>query len=204
MSKPVVIGIAGGTGSGKTTITKALLESFGKEITIIPQDSYYKSFHSLPFEERAKINYDHPNSIDNDLLVKHIEMLTNKVPVEMPMYDFKTHIRSEKTMMLNPTQIIIIEGILIFENEKLRNKMDIRIFVDTDADIRILRRIERDMSERGRSLESIMEQYRETVRPMHIEFIEPSKRFADVIIPEGGYNKIGIDMLISQIKTILH
>ena len=178
MPKPIIIGIAGGTGSGKTSITNAIFKEVGEHLTIIPQDSYYKDFSELSLEERKKINFDHPNSLDNELLAKHIELII-------------------------PAKIIVVEGILVFESTKLRDIMDIKIFVDTDADVRILRRVERDMNERGRSLESIITQYRETVRPMHIEFVEPSKRFADIIIPEGGRNLIGIDMIIAKIKTII-
>ena len=203
MTKPVIIGIAGGTGSGKSTIANAIQENVQQEITVITQDSYYKSFDNLPLEERHKINYDHPVSLDNELLISHLQTLKNNVPIEMPTYDFETHLRNKKTLTKNPSKIIIVEGILIFENPQLRNLMDIKIFVDTDADIRILRRIERDIQERGRNLHSILKQYRETVRPMHIEFVEPSKKYADVIIPEGGHNKIGIDMIVTKILSIM-
>jgi uridine kinase len=204
MHEPVIIGIAGGTGSGKTCITDAIHEQVKDELTIISQDSYYKPFHNLPLEERSRINFDHPSSLDMDLLIQHVRALKSKVPIEMPCYDFKNHSRTDETITRLPNPIIIVEGILIYENEELRNLMDIKIFVDTDPDIRILRRIERDMSERGRTLESIIHQYLETVRPMHIQFVETTKRYADVIIPEGGQNKIGIDMLVSRIKTILN
>lgn len=203
MPKPVIIGIAGGTGSGKSTIADAIIKEVVDDITIITQDSYYKSFHNLSIEERKKLNFDHPETFDNHLMIKHITSLKNLVPVEMPIYDYTTHLRTNKTIQLKPSKIIIIEGILIFENEELRNLMDIKIFVDTDADIRILRRIKRDMVERKRDLESVIEQYLTTVRPMHIEFVEPSKKYADVILPEGGFNKIGIDMIVSKIKNIL-
>ncbi len=202
MSKNLIIGIAGGTGSGKTTITNVIEQTFQKKINIIPQDNYYKDFRNLNFEERKKINYDHPNAFDIELLIEHIYNLKNGLPVDMPIYDFTTHSRSDKVNQVNPTDIIVIEGILIFENHRLRDLMDIKIFVDTDADLRLLRRIKRDIEERGRSLDSVIEQYTNTVRPMHIEFVEPSKKFADVIIPEGGFNKIGINMIISQIKQI--
>jgi uridine kinase len=154
-------------------------------------------------EERHKINYDHPVSLDNELLISHLQTLKNNLPIEMPTYDFETHLRKQTTLTKNPSKIIIVEGILIFENPQLRQLMDIKIFVDTDADIRILRRIERDLQERGRDLQSIIKQYRETVRPMHIEFVEPSKKYADVIIPEGGHNKIGIDMIVTKILSIM-
>ncbi|MBN1949170.1 MAG: uridine kinase [Candidatus Cloacimonetes bacterium] len=203
MPQPVVIGIAGGTGSGKSTIADAIQQEIKDNITIITQDSYYRSFPELTLEERSQINYDHPSAFDIELLVSHIQSLKKRVPVQMPVYDFNTHLRTRHTYQLKPSKIIIVEGILIFENEALRKLMDIKIFVDTDADVRILRRIERDIQERGRQLFTVIEQYRTTVRPMHIEFVEPSKRFADVIIPEGGHNKIGIDMITSKIKNIL-
>lgn len=203
MGQPIIIGIAGGTGSGKTSITNAIFAEVGEHLTIIPQDSYYKDYSELSFEERSNINFDHPNAFDYELLIEHISSIKKKVPINVPIYDFKTHSRLEKTTLVQPTKIIVVEGILVFENKKLRDIMDIKIFVDTDADVRILRRIERDMKERGRSLESIMTQYRETVRPMHNEFVEPSKRFADIIIPEGGQNIIGIDMIVAKIKSII-
>jgi uridine kinase len=204
MKTPVVIGISGGTGSGKSTITDAIQSEVKDKITIISQDSYYKNFEHLPFEERNKINFDHPNTLDNELLIQHIHQLNNNQTIQMPVYDFKTHSRLERTITKKPTKLIIIEGILIFENVELRNMMDIKIFVDTDADIRILRRIKRDMKERGRDFNSVVDQYHSTVRPMHIEFVEPSKKYAHVIIPEGGQNKIGIDMIVSKIKHIIN
>lgn len=203
MKSPLIIGIAGGTGSGKTTITERIIEQFPDQITILNQDSYYRAFNDLPFEERAKVNFDHPDSFDWSLLLKQLKNLKNSVPVKSPVYDFKDHSRSARTILKKTAPIIIIEGILIFDNPALRDLMDIKIFVDTDSDIRILRRIERDIEERGRTLPSIIEQYYGTVRPMHIEFVEPTKRFADVIIPEGGHNLIGIDMIIAKIKSCL-
>ncbi|MCK4312869.1 MAG: uridine kinase [Candidatus Cloacimonetes bacterium] len=203
MSLPVTIGIAGGTGSGKSTIADAIQKEVKQDITIITQDSYYKSFESMSLKERSKINYDHPQSLDNKLFINHILSLKKGVPINMPIYNFETHLRTKKKIPKKPTKIIIVEGILLFENPKIRELLDIKIFVDTDADVRILRRIERDIKERGRNLESIINQYRATVRPMHIEFVEPSKRFADVIIPEGGFNKIGIDMIIAKILNII-
>ena len=202
MPNPVVIGISGGTGSGKSTITDAIQKKVKSNITLIPQDNYYKNFGQLSPEERAKINFDHPASFDNELLIEHITLLKKRIPIEMPIYDFKKHARTKTTITKLPSKIIILEGILIFENAKLRDLMDIKIFVDTDADLRILRRINRDMVERGRTLESIIEQYQSTVRPMHIEFVEPSKKYAHVIIPEGGKNTIGIDMIVAKINDI--
>ncbi len=203
MKSPVVIGICGGTGSGKSTITSAIQREVKDKITTIPQDSYYKNFGHLSYKERNKINFDHPNTLDNELLIQHIHQLKKNEIIQMPVYDFKTHERLEKTITKIPTKLIIIEGILIFENVELRNMMDIKIFVDTNADIRILRRIQRDISERGRDFQSVVDQYLSTVRPMHIEFVEPSKKYAHVIIPEGGQNKIGIDMIVSKIKHII-
>jgi len=200
--KPVIIGIAGGSGSGKTTITTKIKETFGNKVSLILQDNYYKNYGSLDLDERAKINFDHPNSFDYDLFVEHIELFKNNLPFEMPIYDFKNHLRTLETVMIKPNPIMIVEGILIFENKILRELMDIKIFVDTDADIRILRRIQRDIKERNRSLDSIINQYLETVRPMHIEFVEPSKRYADIIVPEGGFNAIAIDMILTKIYNI--
>ena len=173
-------------------------------ITVITQDAYYHSFGHLIPEERDAINFDHPNSFDNELLIDHLRLLKERKSVEMPVYDYISHLRTEKFVLKKPAKIIIVEGILIFENKKLRDMMDIKIFVDTDADIRILRRIKRDMQDRGRDLNSIIDQYKKTVRPMHLEFVEPSKRFADVIIPEGGFNRIAIDMIVTKIKSILN
>ncbi len=203
MSNPVIIGIAGGTGSGKTTISDAIQEEIRDDLTIITQDSYYKTYTNLSFAEREKTNYDHPDTFDNELLVRHLKLLKNGSTIQMPVYDYTIHLRKKETVMQKPSKIVIIEGILIFENPELRKLMDIKIFVDTDSDIRILRRIVRDMKDRGRSLDSVIDQYRTTVRPMHLEFVEPSKRFADVIIPEGGSNKIGIDMIVGKIKNII-
>ena len=174
---PLVIGIAGGTGSGKSTIADAIQEEVRGQITILKHDNYYRNFKDLSFDERAKLNYDHPKTFETELLIEHIKTLKNQVPIETPVYDFEKHLRTNQTIRENPSKIIIVEGILIFENKELRDLLDIKIFVDTDADIRILRRIQRDMDERGRSLESVLKQYRKTVRPMHIEFVEPSKRF---------------------------
>ncbi len=203
MTTPVIIGLAGGTGSGKSTITNAIRQQVKSKITIMPQDSYYKNFSHLPKAERDKINFDHPDTFDNELFMKHIKKLLHNKAVKMPIYNFKTHSRTDQTITKLPTKLIIVEGILIFENPKLRDLMDIKVFVDTDADIRILRRIERDMEERGRNLKSIIKQYRTTVRPMHNDFVEPSKKFANIIIPEGGKNEIGIDMIVTKINQIV-
>ncbi|ALC89849.1 uridine kinase [Bacillus sp. FJAT-18017] len=202
--KPVVIGVAGGSGSGKTSVTKAIFDSFkGHSILMIEQDYYYKDQSGLPFEERLKTNYDHPLAFDNDLLIEHIEKLLAREPIEKPVYDYSLHTRSSQVIHVEPKDVIILEGILILEDERLRNLMDIKLFVDTDADIRILRRLQRDIKERGRTVESVIEQYVNVVRPMHNQFVEPTKRYADVIIPEGGHNYVAIDLMVTKIQTIL-
>jgi uridine kinase len=204
MRKPVVIGVAGGSGSGKTSVTKAIYESFkGHSITMIQQDYYYKDQSDLPFEERLKTNYDHPLAFDNDLLIQHIKTLLRYEPIEKPVYDYSLHTRSKEIIDVEPKDVIILEGILVLEDERLRNLMDIKLFVDTDADIRIIRRLSRDIKERGRTLDSVIDQYTNVVRPMHNQFIEPTKRYADVIIPEGGQNHVAIDLMVTKIQTIL-
>lgn len=202
--KPLVIGIAGGTGSGKSTVTRAILESIPrKNASIIEQDCYYKDQSHLPPEERVNVNYDHPLAFDMDLMIKHVEMLISGQAVEKPQYDFTVHNRKKETVMVEPRDIILLEGILILDSPKLRDLMDIKIFVDTDADVRIIRRIVRDMKERGRSLESVINQYLNIVKPAHNEFCEPTKRYADIIIPEGGYNKVAIDIMVTKLKSII-
>jgi uridine kinase len=202
--KPVVIGVAGGSGSGKTSVTKAIFESFkGHSILMIEQDYYYKDQSNLPFEERLKTNYDHPLAFDNDLLIQHLEKLLRRESIEKPVYDYSIHTRSQEVIHVEPKDVIILEGILILEDERLRNLMDIKLFVDTDADIRILRRLQRDINERGRTVQSVIDQYVNVVRPMHNQFIEPTKRYADVIIPEGGHNYVAIDLMVTKIQTIL-
>ncbi|WP_339173367.1 uridine kinase [Anoxybacillus sp. FSL W8-1294] len=202
--KPVVIGVAGGSGSGKTTVTKAIYEHFqGHSILMLEQDYYYKDQSHLPFEERLKTNYDHPLAFDNDLLIEHIHKLLNYEPIDKPVYDYTLHTRSNDVIRVEPKDVIILEGILVLEDERLRNLMDIKVYVDTDADIRIIRRLLRDIKERGRTLESVIEQYVNVVRPMHNQFIEPTKRYADIIIPEGGHNHVAIDLMVTKIQTIL-
>jgi uridine kinase len=202
--KPVVIGVAGGSGSGKTSVTKAIYEQFkGHSILMIEQDYYYKDQSHLPFEERLKTNYDHPLAFDNDLLIEHIEQLLKYESINKPVYDYSIHTRSAKVIPVKPQNVIILEGILVLEDERLRNLMDIKLFVDTDADIRIIRRMQRDIRERGRTMESVIEQYVNVVRPMHNQFIEPTKRYADIIVPEGGHNHVAIDLMATKIKTIL-
>nr|WP_156185557.1 uridine kinase [Bacillus sp. FJAT-27916] len=204
MTKPIVIGVAGGSGSGKTSVTKAIYEKFkGHSIMILEQDYYYKDQSHLPFEERLKTNYDHPLAFDNDLLLEHINKLLNYESIDKPVYDYAMHTRSEEVIHVEPKDVIILEGILVLEDERLRDIMDIKLFVDTDADLRIIRRMMRDIKERGRSIDSVIEQYTSVVRPMHNQFIEPTKRYADVIIPEGGHNFVAIDLMVTKIQTIL-
>ncbi len=202
--KPVVIGVAGGSGSGKTSVTKAIYEHFkGHSILMLEQDYYYKDQSHLPYEQRLNTNYDHPFAFDNDLLIEHLNSLLHHEPIKKPVYDYKLHTRSEDVIVVEPKDVIILEGILILEDERLRDLMDIKLYVDTDADLRIIRRILRDIKERGRSIDSVIEQYLSVVRPMHNQFIEPTKRYADIIIPEGGQNHVAIDLMVTKIQTIL-
>ncbi|WP_028402879.1 uridine kinase [Ectobacillus panaciterrae] len=201
---PVVIGIAGGSGSGKTSVTKAIFDHFhGHSILMLEQDYYYKDQSEVPFEERLKTNYDHPLAFDNDLLIEHIKQLLKYEQIAKPVYDYKFHTRSDETIHVEPKDVIILEGILVLEDKRLRDLMDIKLFVDTDADIRILRRMQRDIEERGRTMDSVINQYVNVVRPMHNQFIEPSKKYADIIIPEGGQNHVAIDLMVTKIGTIL-
>lgn len=203
MGKVFVIGVAGGSGSGKSTIAKNVVEVVGySNVAYIQQDSYYYDMHHLPEEVRSKLNYDHLDAIDNDLLIKHLEQLKNGKSVKKPIYDFKTHSRLAETEPVPAKKVILVEGILVLAHEKLREMMDMKIFVDTDTDIRLIRRIKRDVSERGRTIESVVDQYMNNVRPMHERFVEPCKKFADLIIPEGGHNEVALDMLITKIKSI--
>ncbi|MFZ7945494.1 MULTISPECIES: uridine kinase [Bacillaceae] len=203
-AKPVVIGVTGGSGSGKTSVTKAIYESLkDHSILVLEQDYYYKDQSNLPFEERLKTNYDHPLAFDNDLLIEHIEKLLRYEAIEKPVYDYAIHTRSEKVIPVEPKDVIILEGILVLEDERLRNLMDIKLYVDTDADLRIIRRLTRDIKDRGRTFDSVTAQYLNVVRPMHNQFIEPTKRYADVIIPEGGQNHVAIDIMVTKIQTIL-
>ena len=201
MSNVMVIGIAGGTGSGKTTITRKLTQKFSGNISVISHDNYYKAHHDMPYEERCQLNYDHPDAFDTELLISDLRALKAGKSVVCPVYDFTVHDRSSKTMLIRPSKVIIVEGILIFANTELCREMDIKIFVDTDADIRLLRRINRDVRDRGRSLESVTNQYINTVKPMHEQFVEPSKRNADIIIPEGGHNIVALDMVVERVKA---
>jgi uridine kinase len=200
----LVIGIAGGTGSGKTTVVKKIISSLPEnEVAIMSQDSYYKDNSHLPLNERQKINFDHPDAIEFELLAKHIEMLKNNKPVEEPVYSYLTCTRSDETNTILPRKVIIVEGILILSNEKLRNLFDIKVFVSADADDRLMRVISRDIVERGRTIDVVLERYGKSVKPMHLQFIEPSKRYADIIIPQGGHNKVGVDILTSIIESNL-
>lgn len=204
MKKPIVIGIAGGSGSGKTSVTRAIYEKFSNEnILVLEQDYYYKDQSYMPFEERLTTNYDHPLAFDNDLLITHVKQLLNYEQIEKPVYDYSIHTRSSETIPVTPKNVVILEGILILEDIRIRDLMDIKVFVDTDADIRIIRRILRDIKERGRTIDSVIEQYVSVVRPMHLQFIEPTKRYADLIIPEGGQNDVAIDLLVTKIQTIV-
>ena len=204
MKKPILIGITGGTGSGKSSIADAIYSSFSNEcIAMIQQDMYYKDQSHLSMEERVKTNYDHPRAFDNDLLIKHLSDLINGIAINKPIYDFSNHNRAKETVRIDPTDIIIVEGILVLEDERLRELLDIKVYVDTDADIRILRRLIRDINERGRTVDSVVSQYLDVVRPMHMQFTEPTKRYADIIVPEGGQNKVAIDILVTKIKDII-
>ena len=197
----ITIGIAGGTGSGKTTITKRIMKEFGGNVSVLYHDNYYKRHDELSYAERTKLNYDHPNAFDTDLLVQHLEALRRGESVECPVYDYTVHNRSDKTITVRPAKVVVVEGILIFAEPELCKRMDVKIFVDTDADVRILRRIVRDTRDRGRDLESIVSQYLATVKPMHEMFVEPSKRNADIIIPTGGHNRVATDFVMERIRA---
>jgi len=201
---PLVIGIAGGSGSGKTTVAQEILQRVGpSQIAFLQHDSYYKDLSGLPPTQRAEVNFDHPNSLETELLIRHIESLRDGKPVEVPIYDFATHSRTTQTFTVQPRRVVLVEGILIFAEAELRKLFDVKIFVDTDSDLRFIRRLHRDITERGRTTESVIKQYQATVRPMHLEFVEPSKRYADVIIPEGGFNAAALDMVVARVEALL-
>ncbi|MBQ9064401.1 MAG: uridine kinase [Blautia sp.] len=204
MDNTIVIGIAGGTGSGKTTLTRKLAEHFGSLVTVLYHDNYYKEHHNMTYEERAALNYDHPDAFDNERIASDLRALREGKIIECPIYDYTIHDRSENTIRIHPTQVIIVEGIMIFYPEEIRDQLDIRIFVDADADVRIIRRITRDVKKRGRTLDSVVNQYLNTVKPMHEAFVEPSKRYADIIIPQGGKNQVAVDMVINRVQAHLN
>ena len=199
----LVIGIAGGTGSGKTTLMKNIISRFGGEVTVLSHDNYYRRHDELPLEERSKLNYDEPAALETELMARHLELLRQGQAINCPVYDFAAHNRSDETVRVEPQAVIIVEGILIFEDQALRELMDIRIFVDADADIRLCRRIKRDVTKRGRTLESVLTQYQQTVKPMHEKYVEPSKRFADIVVPEGGKNLVALEMIMGRIQRHL-
>lgn len=201
---PLVIGIAGGSGSGKTTVAQTILQRVGPDqISFLQHDSYYKDLSGLPPVQRAEVNFDHPNSLENELLIRHIHQLKQGKAVDVPIYDFSNHSRTDRTYKVKPRSVILVEGILIFAEATLRDLFDVKIFVDTDSDLRLIRRLQRDIAERGRTTESVIKQYLATVRPMHLDFVEPSKRYADVIIPEGGFNTAALDMVVARIESLL-
>ena len=202
-NKILVIGIAGGTGSGKTTLVDNLVKTFGDAVTVLGHDNYYRRLDHLPMTERVKVNYDEPAALETELMVTHLEALRAGFAVDCPVYDFSQHNRSDRTVQLVPSKVILVEGILIFENEALRNLMDIRIFVDTDADTRVCRRILRDVQERGRTIQSVIDQYLGTVKPMHEKYVEPSKKYAHIVVPEGGENAVALEMILGRIHRHL-
>jgi uridine kinase len=203
-SPPLIIGIAGGTGSGKTTIANVILERVGADsIAFLPHDAYYRNLEDLPRSQREIINFDHPDSLETPLLVDHLQMLRQWKPVRIPIYDFTIHSRTAQTRLIQPQPVILVEGILVFAEPELRRLFDVKIYVDTDPDVRFIRRLQRDIVERGRTVESVIRQYETTVRPMHLEFVEPSKRYADVIIPEGGLNTAAMDMVVARVQRLL-
>ena len=203
-SSPLVIGLAGGTSSGKTTVANVILQRVGAHrIAYVPHDAYYHSFAELPLAQRRAINWDHPDALDTDLMIEHVQALKAGRPIELPVYDFTAYARTAQTVHVEPQPIVVVEGILIFADARLRREFDIKLFVDTDADLRFIRRLQRDIAERGRTVESVIEQYLATVRPMHLEFVEPSKRYADVIIPEGGRNDVALDMVVARVEALL-
>lgn len=202
--RPIIIGVTGGSGSGKTSVSRAIFDQLqGHSLMMLQEDSYYKSQDDVPFEERTKVNYDHPNAFDTDLLIEQLEDLLAWKTIEIPVYDYAAHTRSKEVVVQEPREVIIVEGILTLNDARLRDLMDIKIFVDTDDDIRIIRRIQRDIEERGRTLQSVIDQYLDTVKPMYHQFIEPSKRYADIIVPEGGENQVAIDLLVTKVRDII-
>jgi uridine kinase len=203
MTHPILVGIAGGSGSGKTTVAEKLMQATAQPVVFVKQDSYYRNFDGLTLEEKRLVNYDHPDAYDNDLLVQQLQGLLQGQPVDAPVYNYARYEREAWTERVEPLPVIILEGILVLENAALRDLMDIKLYVDTDADVRFIRRLLRDTSERGRTVESVVKQYLDVVRPMHLQFVEPSKRYADLIIPEGGHNRVAIDVIVSKLQHVL-
>lgn len=204
MSRRILIGIAGGSGSGKTLVTRNIVRELGSDrVVVIDQDSYYKNLEDIPFRDREARNFDHPDAFDNDLLIRHVQDLLDGQPIEQPIYDYAEHRRLAETRRVGEHLVVVLEGILIFVDPELRALMDIKLFIDADADVRLIRRLRRDLQERGRSVDSIVRQYEESVRPMHMQFVEPSKRYADLIVPEGGHNKVAIDLVKTKIRDLL-
>ncbi|HZK78524.1 MAG TPA: uridine kinase [Gemmatimonadaceae bacterium] len=204
MPKPLIIGVAGGSGSGKTTVAKNVADALGSlSVAFIDMDAYYRNFSELFIEERRRLNWDHPDAFDFDLLTEHLSRLSSRQSVDKPVYDFVTHLRSDDTVRVDPSDVIVIDGILLFVDERVRDLCDVKVFVDADADIRLIRRIQRDLSSRGRPLGEIIDQYLSTVQPMHLQFVEPSKRYADIIVPRGGHNSVAIEMIVAKIKQRL-
>lgn len=204
MEKPFIIGIAGGSGSGKTTVQRHLMDKFGPDIVVLDHDSYYRDLSHLAYEQRVKINYDHPDSLETELLVRHLDSLSKGFSIEKPTYDFTQHCRRDEVVVIRPKRVILVDGILIFAEPELRKRMNLKVFVDAESDIRLIRRIRRDMDERGRSIDSILEQYERTVQPMYTEFVEPSKRFADMIITRGGHNEAAVAMLLAHVESLVN
>ena len=201
--RPLIIGVAGGSGSGKTTVARAIHDALGVDGAFIDQDAYYKELGHLSLEERKRVNFDHPDSIDFELFLEHLTRLSHGLPIEKPTYDFAAHTRSDRRVMIQPTDVVLVDGILLFVDARLRRLFDIKIFVDVDDDVRFIRRLQRDIAERGRTVDDVIRQYLSTVRPMHLEFVEPSKRYADVILPEGGFNQIGTEMVLARAELEL-
>jgi len=199
--RPFVVGVAGGTGSGKTTVARKIVEAGGGDVAILEHDSYYRDRQDLSYDERCQLNFNHPESLETSLMLEHIRAIKRGEPVAAPTYDFKTHRRGDETRPVAPSPILVVEGILLFVDREMRDELDLKLFVDTDADIRVLRRVRRDMEKRGRSFESVRQQYYDSVRPMHLQFVEPSKRWADVIIPEGGKNMVALDLILTKIRS---
>ena len=203
-ARPVVLGVAGGSGSGKSTVVREVCRILGEKLTsVLHHDSYYRDLSHRPFEARVQVNFDHPDALETELMVDHLHTLLQGTPVEVPTYDFATHTRARDTQLLRPTPVVVVDGILVLADARLRDVMDLRVFVDTDPDIRLLRRIRRDVVKRGRTADSVIAQYEATVRPMHLEFVEPSKRFADLVVPEGGYNRVAVDLVVTRIRDLM-